>query len=127
MIPPTFSLYSTLFSLLMKRIFSWYDTFMEIDEKILEQLKEVPQSPGVYLLRGAEGRILYVGKAKRLRNRLASYFRSTQTHSVKTQTLVVNTRDFEYILTTTETEALLLEANLIRQQRGRNLLWTFCQ
>ncbi len=92
---------------------------MEIDEKILEQLKEVPQSPGVYLLRGSEGRILYVGKAKRLRNRLASYFRSTQTHSVKTQTLIVNTRDFEYILTTTETEALLLEANLIKRHQPK--------
>ncbi len=88
---------------------------MEVKESILEQLKEVPQSPGVYLMRGIGGRILYVGKAKRLKNRLSSYFHSVDTHPVKTKMLVVNTQDFEYILTHSETEALLLEANLIKR------------
>lgn len=92
---------------------------MKVNENILEQLQAVPQSPGVYLLRGVEGRILYVGKAKRLKNRLSSYFHSIDAHPVKTKALVVNTRDFEYILTSSETEALLLEANLIKRHQPK--------
>lgn len=102
-----------------KRRPSWYDDNMEIKENILEQLKKVPQSPGVYLMRGIEGRILYVGKAKRLKNRLSSYFHGVDAHPVKTKMLVVNTQDFEYILTHSETEALLLEANLIKKHQPK--------
>lgn len=84
-----------------------------------EALKRLPQSPGVYLMKDNQGTIIYVGKAKNLRNRVSSYFRGFSAHTPKTQTLVVNIDDFEYILTDTEVEALILEGNLIKQYKPR--------
>lgn len=86
---------------------------------IREQLSSVPQSPGVYTMKDALGKIIYVGKAKKLKNRLSSYFRAVETHPVKTKALVVNTKEFEYILTNSEEEALLLEANLIKTHQPK--------
>lgn len=79
-------------------------------------LKSVTQQPGVYQMYGAEGNILYTGKAKNLKNRLSSYFRN-QGLAIKTTALVAKIASIEVTVTNTETEALLLEHNLIKQQR----------
>jgi len=82
-----------------------------------ERLRGVPEKPGVYLWRGAEGRLLYVGKSKKLRDRMRSYFGSPKGLSGKTRRLVSHIADFEIIITQSELEALLLEMNLIKQHR----------
>ena len=78
-----------------------------------EKLKLVPHSPGCYLMKDSEGHVIYVGKSKNLKNRLTSYFKSS--HTGKTKMLVSSIADFEYILTNTEVESLLLEINLIKK------------
>jgi len=72
-----------------------------------------PDSPGVYLMKDAEGRIIYIGKARSLKNRIRSYFAGVK--DIKTRFLLANMSDIEVILTTTEYEALILENNLIKQ------------
>ncbi len=84
---------------------------------LANKLAELPAKPGVYLHKDARGKILYVGKAKNLRNRVRSYFQSTAQHDVKTAKLVERVADFDVIITRTEVEALLLEANFIKQHR----------
>lgn len=81
---------------------------------IEEQLKLLPDSPGVYLMKDEFDDIIYVGKAKSLRNRVRSYFRKGN-HTYKTKVLVSHIRDFDYIVTDTEVEAYILEANLINK------------
>ncbi|NPA40419.1 MAG: excinuclease ABC subunit UvrC [Thermodesulfobacteria bacterium] len=81
-------------------------------------LKEVPESPGVYLFKDARGHVLYVGKAKNLRNRLSSYVKGPLV-SPKLWYLVNSTQKVDYILTTNEKEALLLEATLIKKYRPK--------
>ena len=83
------------------------------NDLINELLRHLPDSPGVYLMRNAAGEILYVGKAANLHNRVKSYFTSQQL-SPKTQALVERVNDFEYIITSSEQEALILELNLIK-------------
>lgn len=80
---------------------------------------DYPDTPGVYLMKNARGRIIYVGKAKRLRRRLASYFQKNTGHTPKTRALVANVRSVEILLTGTEKEALLLENSLIKKHRPR--------
>jgi excinuclease ABC subunit C len=87
----------------------------ELDEK----LKNLPVSPGVYLHKDEAGKILYVGKAKNLRNRVRSYFQSGRGHDRKTRELVRRIRDLEFIVTDNEVEALVLESNLIKQHKPR--------
>lgn len=82
-------------------------------------LSQFPAEPGVYLFKDASGRILYVGKALRLRNRLASYFREEAALTAKTRTMVRNAASIDYLRTGTEKEALLLEASLIKKHRPR--------
>lgn len=94
------------------------DNFV-VKESIKEQLKTVPHAPGVYLMRDADGLIIYVGKSKNLKNRLSSYFRGFSKHMPKVQTMVVNISQFEYIITDNEVEALILEANLIKKNQPR--------
>lgn len=77
------------------------------------KLQLLPAKPGVYLMKDERGTVIYVGKAKILKNRVRSYF--TGSHDKKTQILVANIRDFEYIVTDTVVEALVLECNLIKQ------------
>jgi excinuclease ABC subunit C len=84
-----------------------------------DALKKLPMSPGVYLMKDIQGNVIYVGKAKALKSRVSSYFRTFSAHTPKTQTLVVNIDEFEYILTDTEVEALILEGNLIKQYKPR--------
>jgi excinuclease ABC subunit C len=81
------------------------------------RLKEVPQSPGVYFMRDRRGDILYIGKAKRLRTRVRSYFRESQPHSPRIALMVQQVSEIEFIVTDTEVEALALEANLIKQHQ----------
>ncbi len=80
---------------------------------INEKLALVPSCPGCYLMKNIEGYIIYVGKSKNLKNRLSSYFKSS--HTGKTKMLVSEIADFEYIITNTEIESLLLEINLIKK------------
>lgn len=84
-----------------------------------EKLKNLPTSPGVYLHKDGSGKIIYVGKAKNLRNRVRSYFQSGRGHDVKTRELVRRIRDLEFIVTDTEVEALVLESNLIKRHKPR--------
>ena len=80
---------------------------------IKEKLSLVPNLPGCYLMKNKNGVIIYVGKAKKLKNRLSSYFRGT--HTGKTAKLVSEIVDFEYIVVGSETESLILEINLIKK------------
>lgn len=80
---------------------------------------DYPDSPGVYLMKNARGRIIYVGKAKRLRRRLASYFQKSAGLTPKTLALVAQVRSVDVLLTGTEKEALLLEEGLIKKHRPR--------
>ncbi|HEX8354387.1 MAG TPA: excinuclease ABC subunit UvrC [Pyrinomonadaceae bacterium] len=84
-----------------------------------EKLKNLPTSPGVYLHKDGGGKIIYVGKAKNLRNRVRSYFQSGRGHDRKTRELVKRIIDLEFIVTDTEVEALVLESNLIKQHKPR--------
>lgn len=86
-------------------------------EKIKQKLSVVPFEPGCYLMKDRNDQVIYVGKAKRLRNRLRSYF--TGAHDAKTTRLVGEIRNFEFIVTDSETESLLLELNLIKQYQPR--------
>lgn len=80
---------------------------------VLEKLKLVPHKPGCYLMKNKDGVIIYVGKAKDLKNRLNSYFHSS--HTGKTARLVSEIADFDYIVVSSETESLILEINLIKK------------
>ncbi|MEJ8303791.1 excinuclease ABC subunit UvrC [Saccharibacillus sacchari] len=84
---------------------------------IRDKLALLPELPGCYLMKNREGTIIYVGKAKILRNRVRSYF--TGSHEGKTQRLVIDIRDFEYIVTSSNMEALILECNLIKLHQPR--------
>ncbi len=86
---------------------------------IKEQLKTVPDHPGIYIMKDAGGHILYIGKSKSLKKRVSSYFQNFSRHPLRIQTMVANVREFEYILTDTEMEALILEANLIKRHKPR--------
>ncbi|WP_274652447.1 excinuclease ABC subunit UvrC [Paenibacillus humicola] len=86
-------------------------------ERIRSKLALLPDKPGCYLMKNGEGTIIYVGKAKVLKNRVRSYFIGS--HAGKTQRLVSEIRDFEYIVTASNMEALILECNLIKQYHPR--------
>ena len=92
------------------------------NEERIESLKlkvsDFPQTPGVYLMKNASDKIIYVGKAVRLRSRVRSYLNPNLAHT-KTQLLVRNIQNIDYILTETEAEAFLLEASLIKKHRPR--------
>ena len=79
------------------------------------QLKILPDNPGVYLMKNNLGEIIYVGKAKNLKNRVRQYFRNSKNHSEKVKAMVKNIAEFEYIITDSEIEALILECNLIKK------------
>jgi len=83
------------------------------------QIKTLPDAPGVYLMKSHLGEIIYVGKAKILKNRVSQYFKSSKNHSVKVKAMVKNIFEFEYIVTDSEMEALILECNLIKRYSPR--------
>lgn len=84
---------------------------------IKEKLSLVPNEPGCYLMKNKDNNIIYVGKAKKLKNRLSSYFRGT--HTGKTAKLVSEIADFEFVVVSSETEALILEINLIKKNNPK--------
>ena len=84
-----------------------------------EKLKTLPDAPGVYLMRDVRGKIIYVGKARVLKNRVRQYFQSGKNHGAKVKAMVAKVADFETIVTSTEVEALILECNLIKKHRPR--------
>jgi len=85
---------------------------------IQEELKKLPDSPGVYQMKNAFGEIIYVGKAKNLKKRVKQYFQS-KNHIPKIQAMIKNISEFEYIITDNEVEALILEANYIKKYRPK--------
>ena len=86
---------------------------------IQEQLKKLPAEPGVYLMKDKDDKIIYVGKAISLKNRVRQYFQSSKNHSSKVKSMVKNINSFEYIITDSELEALILECNLIKKYRPK--------
>ena len=84
-----------------------------------EKLNNLPVQPGCYLHNNAKGEIIYIGKAKSLRNRVRQYFQSARALDYKTQELVARIVDFEFIVTDSEKEALVLESNLIKLHKPR--------
>ncbi len=91
----------------------------DIKKALAEKLATLPASPGVYQFKNASGRVIYVGKAKNLRNRVRSYFRNRQQLYGKTLVLVTHIADFELIITSSEVEALILENNMIKELKPR--------
>lgn len=84
--------------------------------KILrEKAMKLPLTPGVYIMKNSKGQIIYIGKAKKLKNRVSQYFGSQNGHAIKVRKMVENVFDFDYILCDSEFEALVLEASLIKQ------------
>jgi excinuclease ABC subunit C len=92
---------------------------MTVAEQIQTRLAGVPSKPGVYLMKGADGRVIYVGKAIILRNRVRSYFQKSASHTSKTRRLVDEIADLEWIVTSSELEALILECELIKRYKPR--------
>ncbi|OFZ31140.1 MAG: excinuclease ABC subunit C [Bdellovibrionales bacterium RIFCSPHIGHO2_01_FULL_40_29] len=91
----------------------------DIFDILKERIKEFPTQSGVYLMKNQLDKIIYVGKAKNLRNRVKNYFTGSKDHSAKTKALVFNIVEIEYLLTKTEVEAFLLEASLIKKHRPK--------
>src|SRR4051812_1951213 len=92
---------------------------LPIPDVVAAKLPHLPDGPGVYLWKARDGTTLYVGKAKRLRSRVRSYFNNDQLESVKTRHLVGLIGDLDTIVVPTEAHALILEANLIKEYRPR--------
>ncbi len=83
------------------------------------RLKSLPDSPGVYIMKGGNNSILYVGKAKNLKHRIRSYFQDSREYTPKIRALISNIKNLDYIITNNEIEALVLECNLIKRYKPR--------
>ncbi|MBN2461294.1 MAG: excinuclease ABC subunit UvrC [Candidatus Cloacimonetes bacterium] len=90
----------------------------KIPLELCSKLELLPNNPGVYMMKNARGKVLYIGKAKSLKNRIRTYF-STSPPDMKTQELVSKIKDFDYIVTNNEQQALILESNLIKKHQPR--------
>ncbi len=88
-------------------------------DSVREKISQLPREPGVYLFRNKKGRVIYVGKAKSLKNRVASYFTGNLKLGTKTQALISGVADLEVVQTMSEVEALLLEAELIKRYKPK--------
>ncbi len=88
-------------------------------EALGEKLKNLPDRPGVYIMKDETGDIIYIGKAISIKNRVRQYFQSSRGHSPKVRTMVGQIWDFDYIITDSELEALILECNLIKKHRPK--------
>jgi excinuclease ABC subunit C len=86
-------------------------------QRLETRLKEIPPEPGVYFMRDASDRIIYIGKSRKLRSRVRSYFRESHNKSERIAMMVKQVSEIEFIVTDTEAEALVLEANLIKQHQ----------
>lgn len=91
----------------------------DFSDHIREALAVLPEKPGVYLMHDASGKVIYVGKAVVLKNRVRSYFRNLASHTPKVRAMVEKIADIETIVTSSEVEALILECNLIKKYRPR--------
>ena len=91
----------------------------EYNFDIEEELKKLPAKPGVYLMHDEKDHIIYVGKAISLKNRVRQYFQSSRHKGIKIEQMVTHIRRFEYIVTDSELEALVLECNLIKEHRPK--------
>ena len=83
--------------------------------RLKDKANKLPLTPGVYIMKNKDKEIIYIGKAKALKNRVSQYFGSQEKHSEKVRRMVENVCDFDYILTDSEFEALVLECSLIKQ------------
>jgi excinuclease ABC subunit C len=88
-----------------------------IPMNLKEKVKNLPSSPGVYLMKDSNAQIIYVGKAKNLKNRVRSYFQNSKSHTQKIIKLKASLKDFDFILTDTEFEAFMLECKLIKEMK----------
>lgn len=88
-------------------------------EALAEKIGSLPNKPGIYLMKNASGKIIYVGKARELKKRVLSYFANVEKKDPKTKILISHIADFDYIVTDTENEALLTEGTLIKEYRPR--------
>ena len=96
-----------------------------MNDVIKDKLKTLTTKPGVYIMRDENGNVIYVGKAKNLKNRVSQYFRNSPKPS-KVQTMVDNVSSFDYFITMSEMDALALESNLIKEhQPFYNILFKF--
>jgi len=89
------------------------------DLPLLESIRGLPQSPGVYLMKGSKGEVLYIGKAKNIRSRVRSYFRDTTDTRYTVKFLASKVSDIEYLITTNEKEAIILEDTLLKKHKPR--------
>src|SRR5690625_1005068 len=87
--------------------------------EVKEKVDHLPLSPGVYMFKDRKGRRLYIGKAKQLRNRVRSYFQNSGGHDGRIRVMVKKISDLEVIVTDSESEALILENNLIKKHQPR--------
>lgn len=87
--------------------------------ELQHKLQHLPEQPGVYLMKNTEGQVIYVGKARVLKNRVRSYFQASANQTEKVRAMVEQIADLEYIITDTEIDALMLECNLIKKYRPR--------
>ena len=90
---------------------------IERTEELLEKANSLPLSPGVYMMRDKNGKVIYVGKSRKLKNRVSQYFQNSRKNTTTSQ-MVFHAEDFEYILCKTEIEALTLENALIKQYQS---------
>ena len=86
---------------------------------IREKLNQVPHAPGIYIMKGAREKALYVGKAKNLKNRIRSYFQKSASLDDRKLKMVSEIKDFQYVVTKNELEALVLESNFIKRLKPR--------
>ena len=88
-------------------------------EELRQKARSLPLEPGVYLMHDAAGEVIYVGKAKKLRNRVSQYFQDTASHTPKTRMMVSRIADFDVIVAASEFEALVLECSLIKRHQPK--------
>ncbi len=107
------------YSLTRKRFCVTIKSVMNVNEVIEEKLKKLPECPGVYQMKDKSGTIIYIGKAKVLKNRVRQYFHSSANHNQKTRLMVSHIADLDYIICDSEMEALVLESNLIKEYKPK--------
>ena len=100
-----------------KILFQFHQQIWNDPERLEKQLRDIPPVPGVYLMRDGQDNILYIGKSKKLRSRVRSYFRDHHHHTPRISLMVQQITEIEFIITDTEAEALALEANLVKQHQ----------
>ncbi|NMA63571.1 MAG: GIY-YIG nuclease family protein, partial [Syntrophomonadaceae bacterium] len=105
--------------LIIRKDIRWYGFSGKGGGGVKERLKNVSRQPGVYMFKDENDKVLYVGKARILRNRMRSYFQSPSRLAPKVKAMMAKVTDFDYIVTANEVEALILESNLIKSYRPR--------